>query len=107
MADIAERSLDVQYDLWQNDLTGTLLLAALRRAADRGVRVRILLDDYGTRGLDDVIAAVATHRSIQVRLFNPFATRGCRGLKSVFEFARLNPQQIVHRRQPGDDRRRP
>ena len=90
LADIAERSLDVQYYIWHNDLTGTLLLDALRRAADRGVRVRLLLDDNGTRGLDDVIAALVARPNIQVRLFNPFATRGWRGFESVAGFVRLN-----------------
>ncbi len=90
LADIAERSLDVQYYIWQNDLTGTLLLDALRRAADRGVRVRLLLDDNGTRGLDDVLRTLVAHRNIEVRLFNPFATRSRRGLESVLDFARLN-----------------
>ena len=90
LADVAERSLDVQYYIWQNDLTGTLLLGALRRAADRGVRIRLLLDDNGTRGLDDVIRTLVAHRNIEVRLFNPFATRGWRVLESVLEFVRLN-----------------
>jgi putative cardiolipin synthase len=90
LADIAERSLDVQYYIWQNDLTGTLLLQALRRAADRGVRVRLLLDDNGTRGLDEVIAAAVAHKNVEVRLFNPFANRAWRGFESVADFARLN-----------------
>ena len=90
LANVAERSLDVQYYIWQNDLTGTLLLNALRRAADRGVRVRLLLDDNGTRGLDDVIASLIPHPNIEVRLFNPFATRQWRAFESVVEFARLN-----------------
>ena len=90
LADIAERSLDVQYYIWHDDLTGTLLLDALRRAAERGVRVRLLLDDNGTRGLDEVIRVLVTQRNIEVRLFNPFATRGWRGLESVLEFARVN-----------------
>ena len=90
LADIAERSLDVQYYIWQNDLTGTLLLGALRRAADRGVRVRLLLDDNGTRSLDAVVRTLVVHRNIEVRLFNPFASRGSRSLESVLDFARLN-----------------
>src|SRR5438270_13946706 len=48
LADAAERTLDVQYYIWHNDLSGTLLLESLRRAADRGVRVRLLLDDNNT-----------------------------------------------------------
>lgn len=90
LADLAERSLDVQYYIWQNDLTGTMLLDALRRAAGRGVRVRLLLDDNGTRSLDDVVRTLVALRNVEVRLFNPFATRGGRGFESVLEFARVN-----------------
>src|SRR5688572_29153860 len=75
LANVAERSLDVQYYIWRNDLTGALLLDALRRAADRGVRVRLLLDDNNTSGLDDVIAALDAHANVEVRLFNPFMIR--------------------------------
>src|SRR5690349_6750151 len=48
LADAAERTLDVQYYIWRKDLSGMLLFGALRRAADRGVRVRLLLDDSNT-----------------------------------------------------------
>ena len=90
LADAAERSLDVQYYIWQDDLTGTLLVDALRRAAGRGVRVRLLLDDNGTHGLDDVIASLVVQPNIEVRLFNPFASRRWRAVESVVEFGRLN-----------------
>src|SRR5437016_14441737 len=50
LADAAERTLDIQYYIWRDDMSGTLLFAALRRAADRGVRVRLLLDDNNTTG---------------------------------------------------------
>jgi putative cardiolipin synthase len=49
LADFAERSLDVQYYIWHDDLTGRLFTDALLRAADRGVRVRVLVDDVGTK----------------------------------------------------------
>ena len=52
LARAAERTLDVQYYIWRGDQTGTLLLQALADAAERGVRVRLLLDDGGTSGLD-------------------------------------------------------
>lgn len=90
LADAAERSLDVQSYIWHGDLTGTLLFDAMRRAADRGVRVRLLLDDNSTADLTDVLAAMATHPNIEVRLFNPFASRRWRPLAYVSEFARLN-----------------
>ena len=90
LADLAERSLDVQYYIWDKDLSGTLLLEALRRAADRGVRVRLLLDDNRTAGLDATLAALAAHSNVEVRLFNPFRTRNWRVLGYLFDFDRLN-----------------
>lgn len=90
LADAAERSLDLQYYIWRTDLTGTLLLDALRRAADRGVRVRLLLDDNNTAGLDPWLAALDSHPHIEVRLFNPFVQRGWRWLGYLGDFARLN-----------------
>ena len=86
----AEHSLDLQYYIWRNDLTGSLLFQALREAADRGVRVRLLLDDQNTSGLDEVLAALNGHAGIEVRLFNPYAGRGARALQLVGDFSRLN-----------------
>ena len=71
LTEVAEQTLDIQYYSWRKDVTGTLMLEALRAAADRGVRVRLLLDDNGTRGLDAELAALDQHSNIEVRLFNP------------------------------------
>jgi cardiolipin synthase C len=90
LADIAERTLDLQYYIWRNDMSGALLFAALCRAADRGVRVRLLLDDNNTNGLDGFLGALASHPNIQVRLFNPFRLRRWRPLEYLTDFARLN-----------------
>ena len=90
LANAAERSLDVQYYIWRGDQTGTLLLQALVAAADRGVRVRLLLDDGGTAGLDRQLAALAQHPGIEVRLFNPFVLRWPKPLGYVTDFARAN-----------------
>lgn len=90
LAEAAERTLDVQYYIWQADLSGTLMMDALRQAADRGVQVRLLLDDNNTVGLDPVLAALAAHPRIEVRLFNPFARRDWRWLGFLTDFARLN-----------------
>ncbi len=86
----AERTLDVQYYIWRADMTGTLLLEALYEAADRGVRVRLLLDDNGIAGLDDELAALDAHANIQVRLFNPFLLRWPKMLGYFTDFSRLN-----------------
>jgi putative cardiolipin synthase len=90
LAEAAETSLDIQYYIWRGDLTGTLLFEALHAAADRGVRVRLLLDDNNTSGLDTQIAALDAHPNIEVRLFNPFVMRRARALGFLTDFSRLN-----------------
>jgi len=90
LAQTAERTLDVQYYIWNNDMTGTLLLASLRQAADRGVRIRLLLDDHGTSGIDTALSALDAHPKIEVRLFNPFVIRGMRALGFLTDFSRAN-----------------
>jgi putative cardiolipin synthase len=87
---VAERSIDVQYYIWNNDITGTLLFNALRGAADRGVRVRLLLDDNHTGDIDPILLALDAHPNIEVRVFNPFAMRKARMLGFLTDFSRLN-----------------
>ncbi len=72
LAERAQKTLDVQYYHIQNDETGRLLLRALRDAAARGVRVRLLLDDWYTSGEDELLLALASHPNVELRLFNPF-----------------------------------
>ncbi|TGD41379.1 phospholipase D family protein [Pseudotabrizicola sediminis] len=90
LADSALSSIDAQYYIWYGDLTGFMMLDALRRAADRGVRVRLLLDDNGTSGLDPELAALEAHRNVEVRLYNPFNLRRLKSLCYIFDFFRLN-----------------
>ena len=90
LAGLADRSLDVQYYIWRADTTGQLLLEAIWIAAERGVRVRMLLDDANTRGLDATLAVLDAHANIEVRLFNPFASRGIRLPEAIGDFARIN-----------------
>ncbi|HEY3601090.1 MAG TPA: phospholipase D family protein [Chthoniobacterales bacterium] len=89
LAEAAERTLDVQYYIWEKDMTGTLLFDALRAAAERGVRVRLLLDDNNTSGLDRTLAALDSHPNIEVRLFNPFVVRKPR-IGYLTDFFRAN-----------------
>ncbi len=70
----ASTSIALQTYHLANDSVGQLMLRELRDAAARGVRVRLLLDDFYTEGLDDVLLALAAHRNVEVRLFNPFAS---------------------------------
>ena len=90
LARAAERSLDVQYYIWHGDTTGYLMFEEIWNAAERGVRVRLLLDDNGIAGLDSIIAALDSHPNIEVRLFNPFAQRSFKALGYVTDFSRLN-----------------
>ncbi len=90
LAKRAERTLDVQYYIWHRDLSGMLLFEALHDAANRGVRVRLLLDDNNTSGLDAALAALHVHPNIEVRLFNPFVIRQPRAIGYLTDFSRLN-----------------
>lgn len=90
LAQAADRSLDVQYYIWRDDTTGRLMFDALKSAAGRGVRVRLLLDDNNTAGLDGALAALDAHPMIEVRLFNPNGIRSMRMAGIVADFMRLN-----------------
>jgi len=85
----AGRSLDLQYYIWHDDLTGRLLGREAWLAAERGVRVRMLLDDMNAEGLDPGLLALDAHPNIEIRLYNPFRNRG--GLLRVYELV----QRIV------------
>jgi cardiolipin synthase C len=92
-AQLAGRSLDVQTFIWWDDLTGRQLAGEILEAADRGVRVRLLVDDVNARARKYAFAALAAHPNIAVRMFNPFASR--RGKASMVaevmgDFSRIN-----------------
>ncbi|WP_052730132.1 phospholipase D-like domain-containing protein [Sphingomonas sp. SRS2] len=86
----AWRTLDVQYYIWHDDLSGSLLLDEIVSAARRGVAVRLLIDDNGIGGLDARLALLDAEPSVAVRLYNPFRMRRFRGLEWLFAFRRLN-----------------
>ena len=71
----AQRSLDIQYYIWNNDLTGKLVAAEVLRAAERGVKVRVLVDDIDARAKHDLFQVADLHANIEVRIFNPFYSR--------------------------------
>jgi putative cardiolipin synthase len=72
----AGRSLDLIYYIWKTDTSGRHLMADLLAAADRGVRVRLLLDDVNVQGLDLAFLGLTQHPNIEIRLFNPTRSRG-------------------------------
>lgn len=90
LAEAAERSLDVQYYIWRNDSTGRILLHHLVLAAERGIRVRLLIDDLGTAPNDAHLLLIDQNPNIEVRLFNPIASRSARLLGTVMDFGRVN-----------------
>ncbi|MFC1830171.1 phospholipase D family protein [Thermodesulfobacteriota bacterium] len=94
LIDLAEQTLDIQYFIWHGDEVGILLLTRLLRAADRGVRVRLLVDDILIQKGDRTIAALSAHPNFEIRVFNPVKTRTSsaifRGLEFVFHLKRLN-----------------
>ena len=91
MADLAEKTLDGQYYIWDGDTTGLILADHLLRAADRGVRVRLLIDDhYMTESRDNNIAALDAHPNIEIRFFNPVRNRRWRMMSFLAEFGRVN-----------------
>jgi cardiolipin synthase C len=90
LANAAEKSLDTQYYIWNGDQVGYLMLQALWQAAERGVRVRLLLDDLNTKGLDPTLATLDAHPNIEVRLYNPLVGRDARALNFLTDFTRVN-----------------
>jgi putative cardiolipin synthase len=86
MANAAQRTLDLQYFILRGDESGRLLTEAVQRAADRGVRVRVLIDDGETVAGDEQIIALNAHVNVEVRIFNPFVYRGHVKLVRAFEF---------------------
>ena len=90
LADAAEKTIDAQYYMWHGDITGTILFEKLWRAAQRGVRVRLLVDDNNTAGLDETLAALDSHDNLEVRLYNPGTHRRVRALSYVLSPRRMN-----------------
>jgi phosphatidylserine/phosphatidylglycerophosphate/cardiolipin synthase-like enzyme len=94
LADHAERTLDIQYYIIRQDDSARTLLQHVRGAADRGVRVRVLVDDLNTAGEDRRFMHLGEHANVEVRVFNPFpggrSATWTRILASVSELPRIN-----------------
>ncbi|WP_141734212.1 phospholipase D-like domain-containing protein [Oligoflexus tunisiensis] len=95
LADTARRSIDIQYYIWRHDRTGRLILSRLLDAAERGVRVRILLDDIHKGEQRSLLKAMDRHPLVEIRLFNPASTGSdglgmiTRGLEMVLDYDRM------------------
>ena len=90
LTELAEKSVDVQYYTYRQDLSGGLLTFRLLKAAERGVRVRLLIDDMYGNVDEDIWVALDAHPSIEVRLFNPWVRGRSRLLQSVLRFRDIN-----------------
>ncbi len=90
LTELAEKTLDVQYYIWEADATGRILAERLMDAADRGVRVRILVDDINLAGWDAQVASMDAHPNIEIRIFNPFANRSKRTFDFLIDLNRIN-----------------
>jgi putative cardiolipin synthase len=96
LAEMAEETLDMQYFIWKGDASGDLLLNQVIKAEDRGVRVRLLIDDIYVIGADRSVAALSQHPNIEVRLFNPMEGRSSPTVLFVLEYlGRI--EQLNHR----------
>ena len=103
----ATRTLDLQYYMWHEDVTGQLLARDVLEAADRGVRVRLLLDDLYVRRRERALAALTCHPGVEVRLYNPFQIRRLGLLGDLLEllFARFRLNHRMHNKAWVADRR--
>lgn len=90
LAEKAERSIDVQYYMFHQDTVGQLLIHSLLKAADRGVRVRMLIDDMYGEEADSVWTALDAHPHMEVRLFNPFIRGRSKNLQFITRFSDVN-----------------
>lgn len=90
LSDLAERSLDMQYYMWDGDTTGRIIVQHVMKAADRGVRVRLLVDDPFYKDSDSVKAGLDAHPNVEIRLFNPLTNRRWSILDFIFDFGRVN-----------------
>jgi putative cardiolipin synthase len=90
LAAAAEQTIDAQHYLLHNDPTGKIFAWSVLQAADRGVRVRLLLDDMDTKSYDAVTAALDPHENVEIRLFNPFWRDQSLVAASLTDFKRIN-----------------
>ena len=86
----AKHHLDLQYYIWENDTIGRMLLAELLKAADRGVKIRLLIDDQNGTQLDEQFKALSLHPNFSVKIFNPYKFRQLRVLDYAFRLKQIN-----------------
>jgi len=86
LIDAAEKTLDLQYYIFKGEITPRLVVNRMLTAADRGVRVRLLVDDWDITGKDPVLAMIDSYPNIEVRIFNPVAGSRSLSLTRPFQY---------------------
>lgn len=86
----AQKTLDLQYYIWDNDKIGALALYEIIKAADRGVKVRLLIDDNNAKKMEAILLALDQHQNIEVKLYNPYRFRNFRPMDIVLDLKRVN-----------------
>jgi putative cardiolipin synthase len=92
LIETAEHSIDIQYYIWNTDTSGKYLAKRLMAAADRGVKVRVMLDDINLNKREDILAELDRHSHIEIRIYNPIPSRHglVKWLNVLSDFSRLN-----------------
>lgn len=86
----AKHTLDLQYYIWSDDFVGNLILSELLAAADRGVQVRLLIDDQNGRQLDPQFRALMQHPNMHIKIYNPYKFRTLRVFDYIFRTKQIN-----------------
>jgi len=92
LVESAEHTIDIQYYIWNSDVSGIYLASRLLAAADRGVRVRVMLDDINLNEREDLLVTLDAHPNVEIRVFNPIPSRRgvVKWLNVLGDFSRLN-----------------
>ena len=92
LIETAEHSIDIQYYIWNSDVSGKYLASRLIAAADRGVQIRVMLDDINLNEREDLLTTINAHPQIEIRIFNPIPSRhgAAKWLNFLGDFSRLN-----------------
>lgn len=91
LIETAEHSIDIQYYIWNSDVSGSYLASRLLAAAERGVKVRVMLDDINLNEREELLATLDSHPQIDIRIFNPIPARGyTKWVNFMSDFSRLN-----------------
>lgn len=86
----AKYSVDLQYYIWKDDFIGQMILQELLKAANRGVKIRLMIDDQNGTQLDEVLKVLSAHPNFEIKLFNPYKFRKLRIIDYIFRLQNIN-----------------